>query len=149
MKYGLVIDLFLAVWCALIRILCLMMVAEWIFAYYIIDIQHGRDVGEITFDHHHENLNSPIQKGQISFRRKEIKYWNCIKCYMCFDTIYTITSNLYPYNIKWLSYLMFVLGITCGLIPLVAYFWLYFKLKSKMKKFHTLEYEKNVKYLKI
>ena len=40
-----------------------MMVVEWIFAYYIISIQKDRDVGEITFDHYHENMNEPIEKG--------------------------------------------------------------------------------------
>ena len=41
----------------------MLMIAEWIFAYYIITTQHNRDVGEITFDHNHENLSSPIKKG--------------------------------------------------------------------------------------
>lgn len=39
------------------------MFAEWFFAYYIMSTQHERDVGEITFDHNHESLTDPIEKG--------------------------------------------------------------------------------------
>ena len=74
-----------------IVLIILIMFAEWFFTYYIITTQHGRDVGEITFDHNHENLSDPIQKGQISFRRKELMYWKVFKIftfiYFCNDIL--------------------------------------------------------------
>ena len=74
------------------------LVCEWIFAYYIIETQKDRDIGEITFDHHHENINEPIEKGQVAFRRKEYQLWIYLKViiglFLVFDLIFLIDFNI-------------------------------------------------------
>jgi hypothetical protein len=52
-----------------------MQLFEWIFAYYILKTQKNRRIEEIVFDHNVENVDTPIQKGQVAFRRNEIRIW--------------------------------------------------------------------------
>ena len=73
----------------------LLQVFEWISIIYVISTQLDRTEHEIMIDHNVENVLSPVSKGQIAYRRKEVKMKKYMKWLMVVFMAGSFTSLWY------------------------------------------------------
>lgn len=135
----------------LVNYFILAQLSEWTFAWYIISSQRARKIEQITFDHNHEVMNEPIKKGQVSYRRKELRLWKFLKIsffawQVIFFTMVAIIqfSDLKDKGFYYMCSILFFI-----LLDLIMVSVIYYNIQQKMFRQHNLEYCRNIRYMRL